>query len=157
MRGRLKSQPLRNTKTIKLEIMEGYSKGETCNRNGCTGIIDEHEKEGSCTCHINPPCSRCTTNAEYCPLCEWEAKDEEVKAATSKTTYDPFRVKTKADLDRTKIDWVHESHTHFSMKKIGVYPEGTTRQEVEEKVKGTFGGRFERFDKGEFVYVAYTD
>ena len=24
----------------------GYFKGEKCNRNGCNGIIDEHEKEG---------------------------------------------------------------------------------------------------------------
>ena len=27
----------------------GYFKGEKCNRNGCNGIIDEHEKEGECT------------------------------------------------------------------------------------------------------------
>ena len=40
----------------------GYFKGEKCNRNGCNGIIDEHEKEGECTCHINPPCSYCTTD-----------------------------------------------------------------------------------------------
>ena len=25
----------------------GYFKGEKCNRNGCNGIIDEHEKESA--------------------------------------------------------------------------------------------------------------
>ena len=32
--------------------MEGYEKGETCNRKGC------------CSCHINPPCGYCTTPSE---------------------------------------------------------------------------------------------
>ena len=55
----------------------GYFKGEKCNRNGCNGIIDEHEKEGECTCHINPPCSYCTTQTSYCPKCGWSASEEE--------------------------------------------------------------------------------
>ena len=57
----------------------GYFKGEVCNRNGCKGIIEEHEKEGSCTCHINPPCTYCTTPSEYCPECGWDAEDEQAK------------------------------------------------------------------------------
>lgn len=57
----------------------GYFKGEACNRNGCKGIIEEHEKEGSCTCHINPPCTYCTTPSEYCPECGWDAKDEQAE------------------------------------------------------------------------------
>jgi hypothetical protein len=32
---------------------EGYSKGETCNRDGCNGIINENYKEGGCSCHID--------------------------------------------------------------------------------------------------------
>lgn len=31
---------------------EGYEIGETCNRDGCTGIVKERVKEGSCSCHI---------------------------------------------------------------------------------------------------------
>lgn len=60
-------------------------------------------------------------------------------------------------LDPTKIDWHSFSHTHASMIKRGVYPEGVTIQEVMEKVKGTFGGRFTQFGNGHFEYVAYTD
>lgn len=51
---------------------EGIYKGDKCNRNGCNGIIEEHEKERGCSCHINPPCSSCCHNYEYCPECGWE-------------------------------------------------------------------------------------
>ena len=61
------------------------------------------------------------------------------------------------DLDDSKIDWVSRSHTHFSMIKEGVYPEGTTEKEVAKKVSGTFGGKFTHFGGGKFKYTAYTD
>lgn len=57
----------------------GIHKGETCNRNGCQGIIEEGEKEGSCSCHISPPCSYCTTQTEYCPECGWSAEEDQRK------------------------------------------------------------------------------
>lgn len=57
--------------------IQGYSEGEICNRNGCEGIIKEHEKESSCSCHLNPPCSHCTTSSEYCPVCEWDGQEEQ--------------------------------------------------------------------------------
>lgn len=60
-------------------------------------------------------------------------------------------------LDPTKIDFHSLPHSGSSMMKKGVYPEGTTRAEVEAKVRGTFGGRFESFGSGKFVYIAYTD
>ena len=43
------------------------------------------------------------------------------------------------------------------MIKEGVYPEGMTKEQVREKVKGSFGGRFESFGNGKFKYIAYTD
>lgn len=58
-------------------MKEGYLEGERCNRHGCNGIIDAHEKEGSCSCHLNPPCSYCTTPSEFCPKCEWDALEEQ--------------------------------------------------------------------------------
>lgn len=64
---------------------------------------------------------------------------------------------TPRKLDNTKIDWTTHNHTHFTMLVKGVYPSGTTRQEVEELVKGTFGGRFNYFENGKFEYIAYTD
>lgn len=61
-------------------------------------------------------------------------------------------------LDPTKIDWRSENHTNFTMKKVGVFPDGTTQADVLKEIgAGTFGGRFERFGSGHFTYVAYTD
>lgn len=60
-------------------------------------------------------------------------------------------------LDPTKIDFHSLPHSSSSMIKRGVYPPGTTREQVEEKVRGTFGGRFDSFGDGKFQYTAYTD
>lgn len=48
-------------------------------------------------------------------------------------------------------------HTASSQICEGVYPEGVSRTEVENVVRGTFGGRFEYFSNGKFKYIAYTD
>lgn len=142
----------------------GYIEGEICGRNGCTGVIAEQPVE-NCSCHINPPCGACTEPREYCPECEWRLVDEE-------TTFNDFKVgPVKANgawthyrprpLDPTKIDWHSKSHTHASMIKEGVYPQSgdddADRKAVLEKVRGTFGGRFNHFGNGRFEYVAYTD
>lgn len=55
--------------------IEGFCKGEVCNRNGCNGIIDEIEKEGGCSCHICPPCDYCVNLDQFCPKCNWENED----------------------------------------------------------------------------------
>lgn len=60
-------------------------------------------------------------------------------------------------LDPTKIDYRIRSHSSSSQICEGVYPEGTTKAEVEARVRGTFGGRFESFGNGRFKYIAYTD
>src|ERR1035437_2315837 len=57
----------------------GYLKDERCNRNNCDGIINEHPKEGCCSCHINPPCSFCTTANQYCPVCGWDGYEEQLE------------------------------------------------------------------------------
>jgi hypothetical protein len=53
----------------------GYEPGDVCNRNGCKGIIEEHEVE-NCSCHISPPCSQCTEDRTYCSECDYRGKDE---------------------------------------------------------------------------------
>ena len=135
----------------------GVETGELCNRKGCIGIIQETENEIGCSCHINPPCSGCTTDRHYCPVCDWAAVDEiEPISPTYKTTH-PFKIRTLADLDKSKISWIIKSHTHFSQICEGVCPPDATPDEVREKVKGTFGGRFEHFKDGYFKFIAYTD
>jgi hypothetical protein len=141
--------------------MNGIYEGDVCNRNGCEGKIKTHPVE-NCSCHINPPCSACTTPRNYCPVCGWEELDDvtvedwnrmDIDVETGMTHTHTFR----RVLDRTKIDYVIKSHTHFSQICEGVYPLNATREDVLNKVKGTFGGRFEYFSEGKFKYIAYTD
>lgn len=123
----------------------------------CGGDLKIRPTE-NCSCHISPPCSGCVDAPLYCANCGFEEKIERMNGyrcvVKSDGTFESFRPRT---LDKTKIDYRIESHTHFSQKCVGVYPEGTERSQVEALVRGTFGGRFERFANGEFEYVAYTD
>lgn len=160
----------------------GYSIGEKCNREDCTGIIDEYHSDGCCSCHINPPCGYCTESREYCPVCGWDAKQEQDESQRSYTTYKGFGSKEmhdsyyaqKAKQDEfnkhfqdmysgkepvNKVITIRELHTHFSMIIKGVFPKGTTREELHEKhgVRGTFGGRWESFTDHSFKFIAYTD
>lgn len=155
---------------------KGEVKGEVCNRDGCQGIIDEHEKEGSCSCHIHPPCGYCTTDSSYCPECNWEPADDIKKIDPEierqqiesyhrenerwRAARDLFYNKFNGNEPITELEMRTESHTHFSQKVIGVFPPGTeTSATLLPKITGTFGGRWERFDEkhGKFSFIAYTD
>lgn len=39
----------------------------------------------------------------------------------------------------------------------GTYEDGVTREEIAAKLRGPFGGSFQSFGGGKFVYVAYVD
>lgn len=161
-------------------LVEGYSEGEICNRNGCNGIIKEHEKEGRCSCHINPPCSYCTELNAYCETCGWDAKEEQdeydkqqMEVYKKNESYyaqqrkefdearDLFYKKYRGEIPAEKLEMRGEPHTHFTMKKIGVFPKGSeTYESLLPKVRGTFGGRFTTVidkDSYRFEYIAYTD
>lgn len=162
---------------------EGYLEGEICNRDGCKGIIQEHDTVGGCSCHINPPCSYCETSREYCPKCNWDGGEEQQAsyAESIKNSYKGFGSKEMHDhyhaererqeeedrlfykmyngtIEPDRLRMKSKSHTHFSMVKFGVFPKGTqTRESLIERVKGTFGGRWGHFGEFSFEYIAYTD
>jgi hypothetical protein len=140
----------------------GFVSGDVCNRNKCKGVIAEHDTDQGCSCHINPPCSKCTEDRHFCPECDWHSKDDYVEnlngyvcQVDSKTRN--FNSWEPRKLDPTKIDYRVSSHTNSSQICEGVYPKGTTQAQILERVKGTFGGRFEHFGNGKFKYIAYTD
>ena len=110
----------------------------------------------NCSCHINPPCSACTDRKLVCDKCGYEPEEPEYKDIPITCGLSMREYKPKP-LDCTKIDYRIKTHTAATMICEGVYPEGTTRVEVEDVVKGTFGGRFESFGNGRFKYIAYTD
>lgn len=155
----------------------GYLKGEQCNRNNCTGIIEEREKDGCCSCHINPPCGYCTEPNAFCPACEWDEKEEYYEKQSTLSKSDElyykkqiedyqesrklFYKKYNGEIPADKLEIRCESHTHFTMKVIGVFPKGTeTYESLKTNVQGTFGGRFNTVinkDSYRFEYIAYTD
>lgn len=159
------------------DMEEGYCKGENCNRDDCEGIIDAHDRDGSCSCFNNPPCSYCTEPVSYCPKCEWEEREErdiyddfqtkywdeyhkrpEIIAERLKREEDEklFYKMYRGDIPVEKYEARHRSHTHFSQVIFGVHP-NMTSSEILPKVIGTFGGRFSKFNNYSFEYIAYTD
>jgi hypothetical protein len=136
----------------------GHEEGEVCGRNGCEGLI-EFTKSENCSCHISPPCHSCMSTRLHCSSCDWEAEVQTINdyTVTVNTKSRVYEAWTPRPLDPTKLDWHNKAHSNSSMIKEGVYPPDVTRQQVEEKVRGTFGGRFEHFGAGKFKYIAYTD
>ena len=146
----------------------GNEPGDVCWRNGCQGVISQHPHPG-CSCHIKPPCSGCTEPREYCPECGWEAQDDldyrPVLAAPGLSIMERHKPRP---LDPRKIDYRILGHSSCSQLIEGVCPLGTEQSDVIDRVKGTFGGRMERFAdrivKGEpasshieFRFIAYTE
>lgn len=138
----------------------GFCEGDACARGGCEGTIETRPPE-NCSCHLGAPCGACTSLRDFCPECGWRAEDdplymEDLGAITLGPDFAYTQPRPRL-LDPTKIDFVCRLHSGSSMIKEGVYPEGTSREEVEKAVLGTFGGRFEHFGNGKFRYIAYTD
>lgn len=147
----------------------GEEVGKKCNRyledknEYCEGTIYEKYVEGGCSCFSNPPCDYCTTPKERCDECEWDAEEEynaywREQFSKPQPPSEHYKVRTVSDLDSTKIDYISQPNNgHYSTKFIGVYPEGTTAEDILKLIRGAFGGRFDRFGHGHFVYIAYND
>lgn len=141
--------------------MSGIYEGDKCERNNCQGVIETHPSD-NCSCHLCAPCSSCTTPRNFCPKCGWEECDDVTFNGyicnIDKKTGN-YRFWEPQPLDRTKLDYRIEHHTYSSMKLKGCFPKGMPWKDIEEKVRGTFGGRLTKWDEEncEFEYIAYTD
>lgn len=158
---------------------EGIETGQICNREGCKGVIEEKDSDRGCSCHICPPCSYCVTAREYCPECDWDHQEEiddiYFKQQTSITEEQKEKWKKEAEERNQRViefwkfynsnqiaeemNWTSQGHSNSSMKKIGWFPPSMEFEEFLSKIRGTFGGRFERLNReiGRFEYIAYTD
>jgi hypothetical protein len=142
----------------------GYEEGEVCGREGCTGNVELESGEG-CYCHISPPCGSCTDRKMKCSECDWTERDDPLVVNDPQVLYigptlaDVYAEPRRRVLDDTKISYRILPHSNSSQRVEGVFPPGTTREEVKKRVDGTFGGRFEKFDEVNrtFVFIAQTD
>lgn len=154
----------------------GCEAGEVCGRDGCEGVIEEHDSDTGCSCHISPPCSHCATPREFCPEREWDALEEmeaeeharwqaemaktpEQKAA-ERRYWELVRIKQMVKIfDPKKINSRIIPHTHFTQIVEGWFPSHMSREDVRKHANGTFGGRFESFSEESqtFRFIAYTD
>lgn len=131
-----------------------YEEGDQCPKCGKATL--NWPATENCSCHISPPCHACTSKVLTCVGCGWEDSPPDYKLLQAcEGLY--VREDRPRQLDKTIIDYRSHGHSSCSMKIVGVYPEGATREDVEARVKGTFGGRFEQFGEGRFTYIAYTD
>lgn len=156
---------------------EGYLEGENCNRYECSGIIEEHDSDGCCSCHINPPCSFCETSRAYCPKCEWDGEEEQSEEVDSykpsKEQIENWNKESKKREENKNKFWdlfkneeevstlhcIYQSHSNSSMLKIGIYPKNMTIENLLKEIRGTFGGRFQLHNREtrRFKYIAYSD
>ena len=134
-----------------------YEEGDICPECG-KGIL-EYRRVEQCTCHINPPCSACVDKPLMCNECDFEPEEDDYKdipiSIGEPSLY--IREYKPKPLDDAKIDYRSYCHTASSMIKEGVYPKGTSIEEVRKVVGGSFGGRFEYFKDGKFKFISYTD
>lgn len=136
-----------------------YEEGDTCPE--CHEGKLDWVREGSCSCHICAPCSACTNKVLECNKCGYQPEEPEYKDIPITFDYNGVFLSQRAykpkPLDNTKIDYRIKAHTASTQICEGVYPEGTSMEDVRKIVKGSFGGRFEEFGGGKFKYIAYTD
>lgn len=145
----------------------GVFNGEKCNRNGCIGIIKEEEKKGCCSCHINPPCSYCTTQTEYCPICGWSADEDQREYEQTlnakhvfvqqgfKSDYEEFSDLTDGEFGYIYINSGSNSITrikgkHPNMSMAGIY----SRLSLSENPNMP---RMKRFTDSEFELTYFCD
>jgi len=132
-----------------------YEEGDKCPFPKCNGKLYYPPVE-NCSCHINAPCSACVNNKLVCDKCGFIPEEPEHKDICIASDLYMREYKPKP-LDNTKIDYRVKMHTGCTQICEGVYPEGTTIEEVKKAVNGSFGGRFEHFGNGKFKFIAYTD
>lgn len=136
-----------------------YEEGDCCPE--CHKGKLHYPEVKNCSCHISAPCAACENNRLECNVCGYQPDEPEHRyLPVTPPQFGPFilqRFDRPRKLDSFRIDYRVKQHTAFSQICEGVYPEGTTREEVEMRVRGSFGGRFECFGNGKFKYIAYTD
>lgn len=59
----------------------GFAEGDTCNRDGCEGVMWLPPVK-DCSCHISPPCSQCVDNQPICNECGANPDDDLIETVS---------------------------------------------------------------------------
>ncbi|MDV4277996.1 hypothetical protein MSG94_06475 [Acinetobacter baumannii] len=149
-------------------VEHGCCEEDICGRNGCEGTIVKDTDAQGCSCHISPPCSYCHCEVQ-CNECDWASRNENVQEQSKPTPPSDWYLQMKQreneflrkindhSVEFEKVEFRTESHSNSSMKKIGAYPRGMSKDQLKKEVDGTFGGRFEWVTENRFSFIAYTD
>lgn len=151
---------------------EGLIEGDKCNRNGCAGIMEAVDADTSCSCHINPPCSHCVDMEYECNKCGFLVESPNHEPASKSDPHKPnksgwYLRKTPEELfaelkekwDGKSIDYVDKTprDNYYFMIKKGLYPEGTTKEDIKSLFNLCFGYAYLNMENGVFEIKYYTD
>mgnify|MGYP001176802239 FL=1 len=148
-------------------LIKGFLEGDVCNRLGCSGVIEVQEKEGCCNCHINAPCSYCTTQTEYCPKCGWSAEEEQHSYEDEcrqqySTTHNAYKTDRERfnELPDNEFGYIHMVSGSSSITFLKGKHNGLTREEIFRRVgcadKYSMA-RMEMYDDKEFELTYFND
>jgi hypothetical protein len=142
-------------------IEAGEVTGDTCNRNGCKGVMKELETDRGCSCHICAPCSHCVNAIYECQECGEVTELAEQSRRPAQTFVMPERRTDKERFDSLKDDefgYVTIAGKYYWMEYWGKYPASMSAQDVVSQFNTCFGYKWLRRPvDGVFHIKVYTD
>lgn len=114
----------------------------------CGGELESYiDDEASCSCHINPPCSKCTDERMVCVECG--EIDYPETTPYVKSDYTPPIYYPKCDID-SGIDYTKESNGGWHIV-TGTNRKGMELEEIKNKL-----GKFDKYHMFQFKYFTST-
>lgn len=149
--------------TVNLDLI---GEGDKCPETGCDGVIHLPPVEG-CYCHINPPCSACTSNSLTCNRCGWEVPQYR-EGYTAEKAFDwsdplPLRGWFKGyeytiGEGKRLFEVFYDGRSGSTMEFRGRIEGEVTASEILKTLgDGTFGHRGPRIQGDRFTYTKITD
>lgn len=142
---------------------------EGCKCPECHQGIMQYPQVENCSCHINPPCSACTSNLLTCSKCGCEDPEPEPLPQPTKAQINAWeRLRNKWEGLRSRghtftnggriynVD--HRSDSGSTMEYTGRYEGSVTASQILEYLgDGTFGHIGPTMYNGRFTYTKITD
>lgn len=138
--------------------MSSYDIGDECPDIDCDGKFIAAELEGSCSCHIHPPCSHCCNGMIECNECGLD-HDSMASYSSENTFVQPkaWKKLTMADLKKGEFNYLTITGAYYFTEHEGYYPEGWSAEELKSNFNLCFGYTNFSMKDGKFKIKVYTD